>query len=185
MDADPTDGRRVVPVDGALAGMGVGHGDPRRGREGAQLLGGLGVDDPTAGDERADAGPTRMTSTARARAAARDGPADVPDPPGEEGERPVVRLGLDVLREAERDGAGVGGSVRTRIAFISEGMSCSGRVNRSKKRETGRKTSLTLTSRRAGVLELLEDGVRDAAGRTGRRAGGARGCGWSSPGRRR
>jgi hypothetical protein len=33
------------------------------------------------------------------------------------------------------------GSVRTRIAFISEGMSCSGRLIRSKKRETGRKQS--------------------------------------------
>jgi hypothetical protein len=50
------------------------------------------------------------------------------------------------------------GSVSTRMALSSDGMSCSGRLIRSKKRDTGRKASLTDTSRVLRVLELLQTG---------------------------
>ena len=50
------------------------------------------------------------------------------------------------------------GSVSTRMAFSSEGMSCSGRLMRSKKRETGRKASLTETSRLVGSSSCWSTG---------------------------
>ena len=50
------------------------------------------------------------------------------------------------------------GSVSTRMAFSSEGMSCSGRLIRSKKRATGRKQSLTVTSRLVGSSSCWRTG---------------------------
>ena len=50
------------------------------------------------------------------------------------------------------------GSVSTRIAPSNDGMSCSGRLIRSKKRDTGRKTSLTDTSRVPGSSNCWSTG---------------------------
>jgi hypothetical protein len=44
------------------------------------------------------------------------------------------------------------------MAFMSDGMSCSGRLIRSKKRDTGRKTSFTLTSRAPGSSSCWSTG---------------------------
>ena len=50
------------------------------------------------------------------------------------------------------------GSVSTRMALSRDGISCSGRLMRSKKRETGRKQSLTVTSRVVGSSSCCSTG---------------------------
>ncbi len=50
------------------------------------------------------------------------------------------------------------GSVSTRMAASREGMSCSGRLTRSKKRATGRKQSLTVTSMSVGSSSCCSTG---------------------------
>ena len=54
------------------------------------------------------------------------------------------------------------GSVSTRIASSAAEYSCSGRSTRSKKRDTGRKQSLTDIVPSCDDLKLLEHRVRDA-----------------------
>ena len=74
------------------------------------------------------------------------GSADVPDPLGEQLVRPVVGLGLHVLRQEIVTAPVSTGSVSTRIAASRLDGSCSGRLMRSQKRETGLNASLTLIS---------------------------------------
>ncbi len=51
------------------------------------------------------------------------------------------------------------GSVSTRIAASAPAMSCSGRLMRSKKRDTGRKASLTETSSDVGSSSSCRTGL--------------------------
>ena len=106
-----------------------------------------------AGDDERPASPTRMTSAApRQRGGLGHRPGDVPDPLGEQLDRPVVGLGLHVLRAARssprRSRPGRSAPASRRAARTG---SCSGRQTRSKNRDTGRNASLTDTSCRAGA----------------------------------
>ena len=106
--ADRADGLRVVVGQRALAGLGLGHGDAGRLGELAQRLGRLRVDRAAAGDDqRAPRGAQQLGRLGEPLGlGGRAG--DVPDAAGEERLGPVERLGLDVLRQRERDGAGLG-----------------------------------------------------------------------------
>jgi hypothetical protein len=86
---EPTaaDGTGVIPVDRALAGVGVGDRDAGRRGEGAQLLGGLGIHDPAAGDDERPLGRADDLDGPRERRGLGHRPADVPDPLAEEARR--------------------------------------------------------------------------------------------------
>jgi hypothetical protein len=90
--------------------------------------------------------------------------AHVPDAALEERLRPVVGLGLHVLRQRQRDGAGlhrVGEHAHRRERARDELL---GRLMRSKKRDTGRKASLTETSSERGSSSSCSTGLADARG---------------------
>ena len=106
--ADRAEIARVIPRQGALAGLGFTHGDAGGLDEVSQRLGGLAVEHAAAGDqERLPAGPNR-----RRRALERGGiapwPLNVPVTVLEQRRRIVVRLGLRVFGHRQRDRAGVG-----------------------------------------------------------------------------
>ncbi len=106
--ADAAQVGRVVVAQGALAGLGGGDRDAGGVHQRPQRLLGLAVVDPAARDDQralgCPDGPHRVGQFRRVRL----GTPDAPDPLGEELPRPVVRLGLHVLREGEGDGAGLG-----------------------------------------------------------------------------
>ncbi len=91
----------------ALAGLGLGDGDARLLGERAQRIGRVGVVDAAAGDDqrRASAADQRERAPERARVGQR--PADVPGARLEQLDREVEGLGLHVLRQAQRDRAGL------------------------------------------------------------------------------
>lgn len=66
------------------------------------------------------------------------------------------------------------GSVSTRIAWSAEASSASGRVIRSKKRETGRRASLTVMSASEGCSSCCSSG---SAGRVAKWSPGSRSTG--------
>ena len=111
-----------------------------------------------AGARRAAARPPRRARSGSARRA-----AHVPHAAREERLRPVERLGLDVLGQRQRHGAGLG-----RVGeHAHRGQqratdSCSGRLMRSQKRETGLKQSLTDTSSEPGPRAPAAPGSRRA-----------------------
>ena len=106
--ADTAHGARMVPGQGALAGLRIRHGDAGGLGEAPQRLAGLGVDDAPARDDERPARGTKYP----------DGPVQggglghwarhVPGPFGKKIFWPVVSLGLHVLREGQRHGAGFG-----------------------------------------------------------------------------
>ena len=105
---DATHSLRVIPVDSSLAGLRVGHRDAGGTRQGAQLVASLGVDGAAAGnDERLRRRLDGLDGAGEGCLVGTNAP-NVPHLLLEELQRPVVRLGLDVLGEADGDGAGVG-----------------------------------------------------------------------------
>ena len=106
--ADGPEAQRVVPVHDPHARLGVGHGDPGGLGELGQRLGGEGVVHPAAGDDHGPLGRTdRRDGRADVLLLGRR-PADPPLPGGEELLGHLQRLGLHVLRERDRHGAGLG-----------------------------------------------------------------------------
>ena len=99
----------VIGRDAALAGLRLRDADPRGLGEGAERLGGFAVEHAAAGDDQrllafADGCRGRLQRS-HVGTVARDGP----HAPLEQFHRVVERLGLHVLRQRERHGAGVGG----------------------------------------------------------------------------
>jgi hypothetical protein len=76
----------------------------------SQSVCGLGVDDAAAGDDQGPARSADRLHRTRELALLGRGPRNLPCPLEEELLRVVERLGLDVLGEGERDGAGLGGA---------------------------------------------------------------------------
>ena len=97
-------------------------------------------------------------------------PGDVPGPLGEQLDRPVEGLGLHVLRQRDGDRAGLDrvGEHAHRAEQRRRAAARAGHT-RSKYRDSGRKASLTVTSRGVRQLELLQhralDPGREGAGR--------------------
>ena len=86
------------------------------------------------------------------------GPRHVPDAPREKLLRPVVRLGLHVLRERERHGPRLGRVGEHAHRRQRGGQQLLGRSMRSKYRDTGSSESLTETSPRDGTSSCCSTG---------------------------
>ena len=161
---DRADVLRVVPGQRALAGLRLAHRDPVRRRKVVQRRLGAGVDRTAPGDdERAPRGPDELDDLVHElRLGAR--PADPPDPPLEEPLGPVVDLGLDVLGQGDRHGAGLG-----RVGEDAE------RLGQAGDELLGARDAVEVAGDRAegvrggdvvldGVLDLLEHRVHEPVG---------------------
>ena len=122
-----------------------------------ELGGGAGVDDAAAGDDQRLLGGgqqrqrPRRPRPGRAAGGGSSSPARRRTRPGSR------RRGTGCPAAATITTAPASaGSVSTRMAAGSAVSSCSGRVMRSKKRQTGRNASLTVTSASTRVLQLLQ-----------------------------
>jgi hypothetical protein len=80
--------------------MRIGHRDAGRARELAQLRRRFGIDDTATGDDQRPLRRANHRDRSLQRRRLGHRPADMPDARGEEGERPVIRLGLHILRQA-------------------------------------------------------------------------------------
>ena len=106
--ADAADRGGVLEADRTLACLGVGDRDARRVGERHQRGGAFRVDDPAPRDhQRTLRGPDDRHGPGD-RGHLRGGPGHVPDALAEELRRPVERLGLHVLGQADRHGASLG-----------------------------------------------------------------------------
>ncbi len=103
---DGADGLRVIVRQGSLAGLRLADGDAGAGGEAGQGLVGVGVDDPAAGDDQRRGGRPDEVGGAVEHRALGQRPPDVPGALGEQRDRPVERLRLDVLRQSHCRGAG-------------------------------------------------------------------------------
>ena len=107
-DAERAERRRVVVAKRAFAGLRLAHGDPRRAAQEAKRVGRLRIDDASPCDDERPARAANERRRLRDGARVRHGPRDVPDTLLEQLRAEVVCLRLNVLRERERDGAGLG-----------------------------------------------------------------------------
>ena len=103
--AHAADVLRVVPAQGALAGLGGGDRDAGGVGELGERLFGTAVAHAAARDQQRPAGGADRPDGPGELDGVGAGAAHRPDPLGEELLRPVVRLRLHVLRQRERDGA--------------------------------------------------------------------------------
>ena len=94
-------------LHGALAGEGLEHRDADAPGQALQLGRGAGVDDAAARDDQRPVRGGQHGQDGVDLVAVGLRPPDGPVPLGEEPGRPVVGMGLDVLRQREHDGAGV------------------------------------------------------------------------------
>ncbi len=92
----------------ALAGLRLGHRHAGRLGQRAQRVGRLGVDRAAAGDDQRPPRGAQPRRRLGHQAGLGHGAPHVPDAPLEQLLRPVERLGLDVLGQRERHGAGLG-----------------------------------------------------------------------------
>ena len=160
--ADTAHGAGVIAVDGALTSLRVRHRDTGRGRECAQLLRGLGVDGAAAGDDEgtlggADLGHRTLDGGALGRRT-----AHVPHALGEELDRPVVGLGLNVLGQGDRHGTGLGRVGQDAHAVQERGDQLLGTIDAVEEARDGTERVIDSHVERGRILELLEDRVRDA-----------------------
>lgn len=107
--ADAADVAGVVVEQRALARLGARDRDAGVLGERAEHVLGQGVPHPAAGDDQRPPGLPQLPHCARQFIGVDGRGPHLPDPLPEELLRPVVRLRLDVLRQRERDGAGVRG----------------------------------------------------------------------------
>ena len=162
--AHAADRHAVVEVDRALACLGVGDRDAGGLGEGPELLGRLGVDHAAAGDhQRAPGRLDRRHRTGKGcRLRYRTG--HVPDPPGEEGQREVEGLGLDVLGQADGGRAGL-----CRVGQYPHGAQegrdqLLGPVDAVPVAGDGLEGVVDRDVQRARVLQLLQHRIRVAGG---------------------
>ena len=156
----------VAVLDGALAGEGLGHGDAGGAGERLQLAGGVGVDDPAAGDQQRPAGPRQQPGDLGHLLGVGQRPADGPVALVEQLGRVVEGLRLDVLGQGQDHGAG-----RDRVGQDPHGLGQGGQellgagdaVEEPGQRAEGVVGAHVGLGR---VLELLEDRAL-AAGRVG------------------
>ena len=106
--SDRTQRTRMVERKRALARLRLGDGNPARFGEPPQRLRRLRIDDTAAGDHQRP--PSSADEPGGCRECSLVGPhtGNVPDTPAQELLGEVPRLGLDVLRERERDRPGLG-----------------------------------------------------------------------------
>ena len=123
---------------------------------------GLGVDRAAAGDDQRSLRRRDQRRGALDRAPGGWPAPDRPHPLLEEGVGHLGRLRLESSGSASTTAPVSAGSVSTRIASSSDGTSCSGRVIRSKKRDTGLNASLAGHDPVVRRLDLLQHGVRRA-----------------------
>ena len=152
----------MIAVDGTLTGLRVGDRNAGRGRECAQLLRGLGVDGAAAGDDEGALGGADLGDRAHDGGALGRGTAHVPHALGEELDRPVVGLGLNILRQGDRDGTGLGRVSQDAHAVQQRGNQLLGTVDAVEEARHGTERVVDGHVERGRVLELLEDRVRDA-----------------------
>ena len=92
----------------ALAGVGLAHRNAERGRHGRERVPCLRVVDPAAGDDQGPAGAPQQRRRLGDAVRGRRAPLDAPRALGEEVARIVIGVRLNVLRQGEGHGAGVG-----------------------------------------------------------------------------
>ena len=102
-----TEALRVVERERPLAGLALAHGDAGGRAEGGQCVVGAGVADPATGDDERTPGGADQLDGLLERSGLGQGARDVPDASCEQARRPVVRLRLHVLREADGDRSGL------------------------------------------------------------------------------
>ena len=105
--SDGAEGAWMIERQRPLAGLGLRDGDSAAPDEPAQHLRRLGVDDAAARDEERLLGAPDQARRAVESRSVGQRPRDVPDTHLEKTVRIVVRLGLHVLGQGQRDGAGV------------------------------------------------------------------------------
>ena len=152
----------MITVDGTLTGLRVGDRDAGRGGERAQLLAGLGVDGAAAGDDEGALGGADLGDRALEGGALGRGTTHVPHALGEELDRPVVGLGLNVLGQSNRHGTGLSRIGQDAHAVQERGNQLLGTVDAVKEARHGTERVVDGHVERGRILELLEDRVRDA-----------------------
>ena len=160
--ADAAHGAGVIAVDGALTGLRVGHRDTGRGRECAQLLRGLGVDGAAAGDDEGALSGANLGHRTLDGGALGRGTAHVPHALGEELDRPVVGLSLNVLRQGDRHGTCFSRVGQDAHAVQERGDQLLGTIDAVEEARDGTERIVDGHVERGRILELLEDRVRDA-----------------------
>ena len=163
--ADRAERLRVVVGQRALAGLRLGHRHAGRLGERAQRVGRLGVDRPAT--RRRSAGACAERSSAAA-SASRSGSAGgrrtcqtrrAKNSSGQSNASACTSWGSESVTVPVS-----AGSVSTRIAASADDSSCSGRLMRSQKRDTGLKQSFTETSSEVGSSSSCEHRAGDAGG---------------------
>ena len=162
--ADRAEGELVVPGQDADAGLGVAHRDAGQLGELREFLVGVGVEDAAAGDDQ------RALRGADGLGGAADvlvvgvGAADPPLALGQELLGHVEGLGLDVLRQRDGDGAGLGRVRQDAQAVVERGEQLLGPGDPVK--ELGQRPERVVDGDVVGVglLELLQHRVRGAGG---------------------
>ena len=152
----------MITVNGTLAGLRVRHRDAGHGRKRAQLFRGLGVNGAATGNDEGTLGGADLSNSALEGGALNGRTAHVPHALGEEFDWPVVGLGLDVLGQGDRDGAGLGRVGQHAHTAEQRRDQLLGAVNTVEETGDGTERVIDGDVQRRRVLELLEDRVRDA-----------------------
>ena len=159
---DAAHGAGVIAVDGALTGLRVRHRDTGRSSERAQLLRGLGVDGAAAGDDEGALGGANLGDRALEGGALDGRTAHVPHTLGEELDRPVVGLGLNVLGQGDRHGTGFSRVSEDAHTGQQRGDQLLGTVDAVEEARHRTERVVDGDIQRGRILELLENRVRDA-----------------------
>lgn len=145
--------------------------------------GGAGVHHSSAGDDQGASGRTDDVERALQGGPLGGGATDMPDAAIEERDRPVVGLGLDVLRERDGHGAGVGNVGEDPHGVQERGDELLGAVDAVKEPRHRPERVIHRDVERARILELLQHGIGPPRGEliTGEEqdrdpVGGRQGC---------
>ena len=152
----------MITVDGTLTGLRVRHRDTGHGRKRTQLFRSLGIDGAATGDDEGTLGGADLGDRTLEGGALDGRTAHVPHALGEEFDRPIVGLGLDVLGQGDRDGAGLGRVCQHAHTGQQRRDQLLGTVDTVEEAGHGAESVVDGHVERGRVLELLEDRVRDA-----------------------
>ncbi len=161
-DPDGAEGGWIVEAQRTLAGLGLAHGDPRRGHEGAERVRRLGVEQAPPGHDQGAPAASQERGRAAHRVGIGKGPPYPPDPVLEEGLRVVPRLALHVLGQGEGDGARVGRAREHAHGLRKGGDELLGAADPVPVARHGLEDVVDREVRRRGRLQLLEDGGHPA-----------------------
>ena len=152
----------MIAVDGTLAGLRVRHRDAGRRRKSTQLRRGLGVDRAASTDEQGALGGANRGHRPLEGGSFGRGTAHVPDTLVEELQRPVVGLGLHVLRQ--RDGAGFRRVGEDTHGTQQGGNQLLGSIDAIEEARHRAERVVDGDIQRRGILKLLQNRIGDTGG---------------------